>query len=275
MRSPSSFRQPPAVPVPDPQGLATVGGCPDPKAPGFAPGDPAETEATLNALVATGMPRWDAGVALLALGAPKRCVFPDLAGVPDAFVMDLPDPNLAFKLFRDLGEVDSAAGNAVVNAYFAGRTVEGDLRLYFQDWLTHLPAGLVVRGSLDLSKATLVRLPDDLRVDGSLDLQQSSIEEVPAGLKVGGSLNLWETRIAELPDGLRVGRDLDLECSDLQALPRDLRVGGDLNLRHCKGWDGVIPGDIQVGGLVFTDPQGNGCTLQEWRASQRSGEVQP
>jgi hypothetical protein len=84
-----------------------------------------------------------------------------------------------------------------------------DLGLADCTGLTALPAGLTVKGYLNLTGCTgLTTLPAGLTVEGSLDLSDC-------------------TGLTSLPDGLTVGGDLYLcGCTGLTALPADIVLGG-------------------------------------------------
>ena len=102
------------------------------------------------------------------------------------------------------------------------------------DWITSLPDGLSVGGSLYLSGTGITSLPDGLSVGGYLYLSGTGITSLPDGLSVGGSLDLSGTGITSLPDGLSVGGYLDLRGTGITSLPDGLSVGGYLDLRGCK-----------------------------------------
>jgi hypothetical protein len=81
----------------------------------------------------------------------------------------------------------------------------------------------------------LERLPDSFAVERELDLTGcQGLQKLPEGLSVGGGLAL-------------------ASCHALRVLPRGLRVGGCLDMRDCPAWDGFLPDDAQVGG-VLVDP---------------------
>ena len=236
--------------------------------------DPAadfDLQATLGAFLATGMAPWDAMITLLDAGIPKRDLA-TLQDVPEVILRPYSDPMEALTAFKSRADSDPEGANAALNAYLAGRTLDGDLLLYYQPWITSLPEGMVLRGGLDLSEACIEHLPRDLRVGGTLDLQSSAIEDLPEGLWVGGQLNLWETPIGELPLNLRVEGTIDLEASDIRSLSAGLWVGEDLCLPRCHSWDGQIPADAHVGGKVQTDTHPTGISLKGWRRKHPHGE---
>jgi hypothetical protein len=177
--------------------------------------------------------------------------------------------------------------------------------------ITHLPEGLTAR-SLDLSGTPLAKLPNRMRVQGclylrgtpltelpedlwvldQLDIRNTGIRELPQGLQplgvdFGGtplvtvpahpayrSLDLAETQVTTLPYGLNVEGYLSLRGSQITTLPGGLRVGGWLILDHCPGWDGRIPEDAQVTGMVLTDrhDRDHALSLADWRKEHPCGE---
>jgi hypothetical protein len=158
-------------------------------------------------------------------------------------------------------------------AWGQGRRVDGNLNLMGRSWVASLPDGLMVGGDLILDPRLKVpRLPDQLEVMGSLWLGDTDVNRLPEGLRVGLGLNLVNTQIASLPDGLEVGHYLCLWNTFIQTLPSGLRVGDDLILLECPRWDGRIPSDAKVAGLVLTDQHLEGVSLKEWRRLHPLGE---
>jgi hypothetical protein len=196
-------------------------------------GDP---EGAVRALMATGMPRWDAMVALLGAGV-DPWAFVALRGLPKDRLRAFPDAQEAMAAFHGIHREDSWGANAALNAYLEGRTVEGNLSLTPFTWVEGLPAGLVVRGHLHLGPFHLSRARP------------------------------WAT----LPEGLRVGGGLFLRGTQLATLPKGLWVGGVLAVFDCPSWDGRIPGDAEVGLGIETDRHPN-LPLAEWRQAYPHGE---
>jgi hypothetical protein len=271
-----------------------------------------DAEAALRALMATGLGRWDALVALAEAGV-ARGALPVPAGVPVRAVIAHAGLPQALLAFDRLAERDPHGANATLNAYLEGRRVDGELNLGQRPWLTCLPAGLEVAGPLRLDWSGLTSLPPRLRVGGDLNLEGTPLTHLPEGLEVGWNLLAAGSRIERLPEAFRFGRTLDLRHTRLQilpeglqvlgglmvtgtplralpaglqvkldlfagasgietlpaglkvggtlvldgtpvrSLPKGLSVVGDLAIRDCPAWDGWIPEDTQVGGLVFTE----------------------
>src|SRR5207248_8303046 len=114
----------------------------------------------------------------------------------------------------------------------AGLRVRGHLDLSNSSGLVELPDGLAAT-SLDLSGCTALRaLPCDLRVRRLLLNGCTALRALPAGLHVY-ELQMQYTRVRSLPPDLRVEYRLDLEgCAELRSLPAGLKTGS-LILRHC------------------------------------------
>ena len=137
-----------------------------------------------------------------------------------------------------------------------------------------LPAGLAVKGTLDLSEYELTALPEYLEVRGDLKIEKSAIRELPRGLKVTGSLfasgsrlerlradhgiarnlDISSTRIGELPDDLEVDGNLDVSDTALKRLPARLTVTGDLKVESTD--IRVFPADTVVGRNIFLSGSG-------------------
>jgi hypothetical protein len=143
--------------------------------------------AALEVLLATGTTLWDALVALAAtepeaergtslLGVPRRALRPFLA---------LREAVLAFDTIAQ-DEPDGA--NAALAAILTGVRVGGRLCLNDLNWITSLPAGLVVEGGLDLTRTPIVALPAGLVVGDSLWLRgcRAWDGQIPSSAKVKG-----------------------------------------------------------------------------------------
>jgi hypothetical protein len=124
--------------------------------------------------------------------------------------------------------------------------------------LRSLPAGMTVRGSLDLRQCQRLK-----RIGDRLDVRDD--------LMIGGrcpEAPWWEaSSAADAPvEGgpatvLRV-LSRDHQCP-LAGLPSGLRVGRDLRLRHCRRLE-RLPDDIRIGRSVYLE----GCTSLAWLPSQ-------
>ena len=183
------------------------------------------------------------------------------------------------------------AANAWLNAWLANHEVEVDLDLDRKTWVTSLPDGLVLAGNLWLSRSGIQKLPAGLTVKGGMSLQLTEVSEIPADIKIGGDLDLRKSKVTALPDGLKVGGSLDLENLPIDRLPDGLEVGGSLYLDGsflvslpaglivgktlfvdiCHRWDGLIPADTHVGGLVITKCFPDGVPLATWRDANPRG----
>jgi hypothetical protein len=214
----------------------------------------------LRALMATGMPPWDAKIALLEAGV-EPATFPEFAALPSSFLAPgaMREPERAFAALHGIAQIDPVGANRALNAYLEGRTLD-KLDLSVRDWITALPQGLRVRERLMLGHVP-------------------NLQHLPAGFHVEGVLDLAETGLAALPDRLRVDGDLYLtDCPNLEALPAGLRVGGLLDLTGSMRWDGQVPADAQVGEgrpnlpSLFTDGHLSGITLGDWRKLHPHGE---
>ncbi len=123
------------------------------------------------------------------------------------------------------------------------------------------PKDLTVGHSLSLAKLRLRSLPAGLTVRGDLDLRQCQrLNRIGDGLWVWGDLLIggrcaqqspWEKRWlaeigrANIPPLALHALSKDDQCP-LATLPAGLRVGGDLRLRNCRRLE-RLPEDLQVG----------------------------
>jgi len=148
--------------------------------------------------------------------------------------------------------------------------------------LSTLPAGLHLRGDLDLSNCPNIdTLPSDLRVEGTLRLANSggleryycghperfhdlaskgrslairkwsALRVLPRRLLLAGSLHLHDCEsLVEIGDGMSVGDSLSLSyCGQIRSLPSELR----LNSLCVKGCDNLrtLPAGLVVRDKVF------------------------
>src|SRR5437763_1467580 len=115
------------------------------------------------------------------------------------------------------------------------------------------PAGLRVRGRLDLANAGAVELPPGLRCY-HLDLRGSGVRALPAGLAVEYKLDLQD-------------------CRDLEELPEGLTVGS-LVLRGCWGGSGSSGSGgrrARPWSIGTATPAASGsCSAWRWRATKTS-----
>jgi hypothetical protein len=149
-----------------------------------------------------------------------------------------------------------------------------------------LPAGLTVRGDLDLRQCQrLKRVGDGLWVWGDLLVggrcpeppwweeewlkeaerphipplslhalsrdEQCPLAALPAGLRVGGDLRLLNgRRVERLPEGLRVGRSIELAgCTALERLPDPFEAHGDLTISGAPSLT-ALPARLSVKGSL-------------------------
>jgi hypothetical protein len=213
--------------------------------------DGPDADLALLALMAMGLCRWDAMVALVEGGVPAAA-FPGLESVPKEA---LKEPYLAAGgagVLDQIAKADGDLANAILNLYLEGRTCEGGLHIGNRPWIRSLPAGL--------------------RVGGDLNLEGTQVERIGAGLWVDGRLSLHRTPIQSLPAGLTV-QDVDLSSTGVAILPQGLRVAGLLILEDCHGWDGRIPEDAVVGQELYTCRHPYpGLSLRAWRQEHPEGE---
>jgi|14BtaG_2_1085337.scaffolds.fasta_scaffold15340_3 hypothetical protein len=119
--------------------------------------------------------------------------------------------------------------------------IKGDLKISPEGWgsksdalLASLPAGLKVKGNVDVRGSQLASLPDNLEVGGDLWLDNTPIASLPDNLKVGTIERLaylqpkdgWNSVIKTfVKDGLRI------DGTQINSIPNNLEVGGDFELR--------------------------------------------
>jgi hypothetical protein len=211
----------------------------------------------LSALEATGLSHWDALLELVDNGVPVRDI-PYLDRIPEDVIRRFDSVDEAVIAITDLAKTEKVGANAALNAYLSGRKVQS---LYLRGmWVKSLPEGLGVSGKLEVAFTSITTLPSGIRIGGHLNLEGSDIRSLPEGLALGGGLNLHRTLIRTLPLGLRVG------------LEPMLRMLAKLDLRECPEWDGHIPEDAEILGMVVTDMHPRGITLKDWRTAHPYGE---
>jgi hypothetical protein len=216
-----------------------------------------DPEPLILTLMATGQTRWDAALTVLAAGA-EPATIPFLRGVPAECLCSFERVDDALPAFQRVAEADPVGANAALNAFLAGRGLVGiEVR-----WL-----------ELAMNWPWVTILPDGLRVDRPLEIRAPRLAAWPDRFQADGGLRLRGGVTAILGRGLTVGGHLILEGVPFRALPAGLRVGGDLVLRQCPFWDGRVPEDAQVGGLVVTNAYRNGLSLADWRRRNPYGEA--
>lgn len=213
----------------------------------------------LDALVATGMDRWEAAVSMMAAGI-DPIEFPGLAAVPKDFLLHeaMKDPGKSMIILQGIAQMDPKGANAAMNFILEGRTISYD---YLQNlpggmkWITSLPRNLTITGPMFMDKLSVRDLPENLTAD--LFLEKSPVRSLGEGLHITGSLDLGGTRIT--------------------TLPRGLQVDGFLDLTESRKWDGRIPADARIDSLYTPRHPKNysdlkSITLDEWRALYPNGE---
>jgi hypothetical protein len=96
--------------------------------------------------------------------------------------------------------------------------------------IDNLPAGLAIKGNLDLTDYALIALPEFLEVRGDLKIAGSAIRELPRGLRVTGSLLAAKSRLERLPVTHGIARSIDVSSTSITELPDGLEVDGDLDI---------------------------------------------
>lgn len=105
----------------------------------------------------------------------------------------------------------------------------GDLRIP-KSKIRHLPYGLSVAGTLEVSWVPLVEFPSAMRVGGSLTAVGCSAGRIPEDAIIGGSIDLSRNEAASIPDGLVVVGCLKLDGAYLNPMPSDVQVEGIVHL---------------------------------------------
>jgi hypothetical protein len=228
---------------------------------------PEDANDTLSALLAAGMPRWQAVGAVSALAGPEA-----LRPRWDRWIAYRSFSNTVVAALDEIAVEAPETANAWLAAYAGRGQLPGDLVLEGRSWATSLPTGVRVAGHLDLNGTAIAALPDDLEVGGYLNVANTRVRTWPKGLRVGHQLLLQNTAFTELPPGLRVQGDLLLFFAPIQSLPAGLKVEGCLGLEGCRDWDGKIPADAQVGKVLWTDRHPDGLLLVDWRRLHPHGE---
>jgi hypothetical protein len=163
--------------------------------------DPAlleDPEGAVRALMATGMLRWDALVALAEADSASAFRL-TMAGLPPALLRLRQAEALLRALDRRAAAGPSAA-NGVLNLFLEGRQLFRTLSLERRGWVTSLPERLRT-STLHLRETGIVALPDKLVVDGSLFLQGCFAWDgrIPPGVEVRGHVHT-----DTYPNGIRL-----------------------------------------------------------------------
>ncbi|MCV9964456.1 PcfJ domain-containing protein [Pararhizobium sp. BT-229] len=99
----------------------------------------------------------------------------------------------------------------------------GDLRIP-KAKIRHLPYGLTVTGSLEVSWTPLVEFPDAMRIGGSLTAVGCSAGRIPDDAVIGGSIDLSRNEAASIPDGMVISGCLKLDGAYLKRMPTGVKV---------------------------------------------------
>lgn len=105
----------------------------------------------------------------------------------------------------------------------------GDLRIP-KAKIRHLPYGLSVAGSLEVSWVPLTEFPGKMRIGGSLTAIGCSTGRIPMDAVIGGAINLSRNEAASIPDGLVIAGDLKLDGAYLKPMPTGVQVEGTVHL---------------------------------------------
>jgi hypothetical protein len=144
--------------------------------------------------------------------------------------------DIPFGVLRRIAAADLRGGAVECNDWLNDALEEG---LWFngEAWITRPPDGLKVEVCFMMVACVgLKRLPEGLPTKHGVDLSGCS-------------------SLLGLPEGFTSRWFLSLNgCSSLRTLPQRLDIRGDLDLRGCVAWDGRIPDDAQIGGVIVTGP---------------------
>jgi len=102
----------------------------------------------------------------------------------------------------------------------------------------------------------------------------TSLKSLPAGLKVRGSINLKNcTSLSTLPAGLKAGRIMDLGgCTSLSTLPAGLKVKGVLVLGGCTSLIS-LPADLEVGYNLYLPRNLQLQVIKDAERLKREGKI--
>jgi hypothetical protein len=204
-------------------------------------------------MMATGMSRWNATIAMVEEGADPKS-FELLDGIPKVFVRHYEDVLSIERILRLTPGTIGPDAERTLNAWLRDQTLDGDLDLSDHGWVGSLAnaTGLHVTGNLEIRRSGVTELPEGLVVDGDICLSDSlDIRTIPANVSVGGSLDLYKSGVETLSTGLKVGANLDLRSSR---------------------WDGKIPTDAVIGCEIATDEHETWISLSAWRELHPDGK---
>jgi hypothetical protein len=180
--------------------------------------------------------------------------------------------NAALRLLDEVAATDPGLAQVGLNLWAKVRGVDGKYDLRDRSWITELPANLDVSYGLDLEGTEVAALSGLTHVDGDLCVDDTPLATLPDGLRIAGDCYLRRVPLRATPDRLTVRDTLILDGSAFVTLGKGLKVNSDLNLEGCPNWDGRIPADTEVGGLVVTDRHSQGLFLGDWRRLHPAGE---
>jgi hypothetical protein len=224
-----------------------------------------ELEAIREALVATGLPDWDAALELITVdpeGA-KPLLWNELKAAPEYAAIRYLCNELAA---RDPGTADWAFG-----AWLAMRAMAPNPDGW-RSWvgLAPDPAGLRELTLIDVP--WLRSLPGGLAIHGHVTVHAClGFQNLPGALRVDGFLNMEGCpRLMKLPEGLDLRDSLYLtNCENLTSLPSDLKVRESLYLHGCPSLVGlpaglVVPGRLRLSFYAKGDERGLGVPPARW-----------
>jgi hypothetical protein len=116
--------------------------------------------------------------------------------------------------------------------------------------LNEMPAGLTIRGDVEITAKHADNWPEGITVEGSLRFlsEPSNMRVTPARLHVAGDLVWVGGNIESLGDGLIVGGNTRLHCENLTKVGAGCCFGGDLWLEN----EAILDQNFTVAGKVFT-----------------------
>lgn len=184
----------------------------------------------------------------------------------DDNIIQLREQPIAFKLERGIQltpEELNVEGDLWITDYSTYRKVEklpenmtisGNLNITEKrGFMTELPKGLKVMGSLTIRNTFIDTLPDNLYVGQDFGITSANdLKFLPRGLKVGGDLVVKDSGIEAVLENVTVnGMASFSEGKNLKTLSKGLKVGDFLNLEN-TGIE-ALPEGLEVGGMLDID----------------------
>jgi hypothetical protein len=90
----------------------------------------------------------------------------------------------------------------------------------------------------------------------------------PEGAVIDGHVQIANMDdLVGLPNGFRVTGSVTIaNCGGFRSIGTGLEVAGDVNIWRCRRWDGIIPRDARIGGMIRTEGIPDmGLRLPKWR----------